>query len=77
MDVFELARRYHEELGIEEPSFATMAAEMFEDLGLKLLEYLREEGYTPKGTRFQDYDKTLILEIMKGEKSFEIALRKS
>ncbi|WP_461865762.1 hypothetical protein [Thermococcus sp.] len=77
MDVFELARRYHEELGIEEPSFATMAAEMFEDLGLKLLEHLQEEGYTLKGTRFLDYDKTLILQIMKGERNFEIALRKA
>ncbi|WP_461863477.1 hypothetical protein [Thermococcus sp.] len=77
MDVFEMARKYHDELGIEEPSFATMAAEIFEDLGLKLHEHLKEEGYTLKGTRFLDYDKTLILQIIKGEKSFEIALRKA
>jgi len=44
-DVFELARRYHDELGIKEPSLATMAAEFFDDLGLKIADFLRKEGY--------------------------------
>jgi len=77
MDVFELARRYHDELGIKEPSFATMAAEFFDDLGLKMAEFLREEGYTIVSTKFVDYDKSLVMDITKGDKSFEITLRKS
>ncbi len=44
MDVFELARRYHDELGVEEPSMATMAAEFFDDLGLKMAEFLKGEA---------------------------------
>jgi len=54
MDVFELAKKYHVELGIKEPSFATMAAELFGDLGLSIMNHLKEEGYTLKGTRFLD-----------------------
>ncbi|WP_457753944.1 hypothetical protein [Thermococcus sp.] len=77
MDVFELARRYHQELGIKEPSFATLAAEIFGELGLKIFEHLKDEGYTLKGTRFIDYDKSLVLEVVKGEKAFEILLRKA
>jgi len=77
VDVFELARRYHDELGIKEPSLATMAAEMFEDLGLQMAEFLREKGYSVVSTKFIDYDKSLVLEITKGDKSFEIVLRKS
>ncbi len=77
MDVFELARRYHDELGIKEPSMAAMAAEFFGDLGLKMAEFLNGEGYTVIGTKFIDYDKSLVLDITKGEKRFEITLRKS
>lgn len=33
MDVFELARRYHDELDIKEPSMAAMAAKLFDELG--------------------------------------------
>ncbi|WP_297520951.1 hypothetical protein [Thermococcus sp.] len=77
MDVFELARRYHDELGIEEPSMAAMAAEFFDDLGLKMAEFLKGEGYAVIGTKFIDYDKSLVLDITKGEKRFEITLRKS
>ncbi|WP_048146591.1 hypothetical protein [Pyrococcus abyssi] len=77
MDVFELARRYHDELGISEPSLATMAAELFEDLGLKVLEFLKGEGYTLMGTKFLDYDKSLVLDVSKGDRRFEIILRKS
>jgi len=77
MDVFELARRYHDELGIKEPSFATMAAEFFGELGLKMAAFLRDEGYTIVGTKFIDYDKSLIMDVTKGDKSFEITLRKS
>jgi len=76
-DVFELARRYHDELGIREPSLATMAAEFFDDLGLKLAEFLGKEGYTVVSTKFIDYDKSLVVEVAKGEKSFEVTLRKS
>jgi hypothetical protein len=76
-DVFELARRYHDELGIEEPSFATMAAEFFDDLGLKLADFLKKDGYTVVSTKFIDYDKSLVMDITKGEKRFEITLRKS
>ncbi|MBO8174952.1 MAG: hypothetical protein H0Z18_06815 [Thermococcus sp.] len=77
MDVFELARRYHQELGIKEPSFATLAAEIFGELGLKIFEHLKDEGYTLKSTRFIDYDKSLVLEVVKEEKAFEILLRKA
>ncbi len=77
MDVFELARRYHQEIGIKEPSFATLAAEIFGELGLKIYEHLKEEGYTLKSTRFIDYDKSLVLEVVKEEKAFEILLRKA
>ncbi|WP_297464183.1 hypothetical protein [Thermococcus sp.] len=77
MDVFELARRYHDELDIKEPSMATMAAELFDDLGLKMAKFLRDEGYAIIGTKFIDYDKSLVLDITKGEKRFEITLRKS
>ncbi|NJE06361.1 hypothetical protein E3E36_09430 [Thermococcus sp. M36] len=77
MDVFELARRYHDELGIKEPSMATMAAEFFDDLGLRVAEFLEEEGYAVIGTKFVDYDKSLVLDVTKGEKRFEITLRKS
>ncbi|ADT83743.1 MULTISPECIES: hypothetical protein [Thermococcus] len=77
MDVFELARRYHQELGIKEPSFATLAAEIFGELGLKIYEHLKGEGYTLKSTRFIDYDKSLVLEVVKEEKAFEILLRKA
>ncbi|AFL94583.1 hypothetical protein CL1_0372 [Thermococcus cleftensis] len=76
MDVFELARRYHDELGIKEPSMATMAAELFDDLGLKMAEFLREEGYAVVGTKFIDYDKSLVIEVTRGEKRFEVTLRK-
>ncbi len=76
-DVFELARRYHDELGIKEPSLATMAAEFFEELGLKLAEFLEKEGYTVVSTKFIDYDKSLVMDVSKGEKSFEVTLRKS
>ncbi len=77
MDVFELARKYHDELGIKEPSMATMAAELFDDLGLKMVEFLKGEGYALVGTKFIDYDKSLVLDVSKGEKRFEITLRKS
>ncbi|CAD5243843.1 hypothetical protein [Thermococcus camini] len=77
MDVFELARRYHDELGVKEPSMATMAAEFFGDLGLKMAEFLKEEGYAVVNTKFVDYDKSLVLDITKGENIFEITLRKS
>jgi hypothetical protein len=77
MDVFELARRYHDELDIKEPSMATMAAEFFDDLGLKMADFLKEEGYAILGTKFVDYDKSLVLDVSKGEKRFEITLRKS
>lgn len=77
MDVFELAKKYHDELGIKEPSMATMAAEIFDDLGLKIAGFLQEEGYSLVGTKFIDYDKSLVLDITKGEKRFEITLRKS
>ncbi|AHF80134.1 hypothetical protein [Thermococcus paralvinellae] len=77
MDVFELARRYHQEIGIKEPSFATLAAEIFGELGLKIYEHLKDEGYTLKNTRFIDYDKSLVLEVVKEEKAFEILLRKA
>ncbi|WP_457742440.1 hypothetical protein [Thermococcus sp.] len=76
-DVFELARRYHDELGIKEPSLATMAAEFFDDLGLKIADFLKGEGYTIVNTKFVDYDKSLVMEITKGDRSFEITLRKS
>jgi hypothetical protein len=76
MDVFELAKKYHQDLGIKEPSFATLAAEIFDDLGLKIVEHLKNEGYILKGTRFIDYEKSLVLEIIKEDKTFEIALRK-
>jgi len=77
MDVFELARRYHQEIGIKEPSFATLVAEIFGKLGLKIYEHLKNEGYTLKSTRFIDYDKSLVIEVVKGEKAFEILLRKA
>ncbi|NJE30790.1 hypothetical protein E3E38_07010 [Thermococcus sp. 18S1] len=77
MDVFELARRYHDELGIKEPSMATMAAEFFGDLGLKIAEFLKGEDYAVVNTKFVDYDKSLVLGITKGENIFEITLRKS
>ena len=76
-DVFELARRYHDELNIKEPSLATMAAEFFDDLGLKIADFLRKEDYNIVGTKFIDYDKSLVMDVTKGEKSFEITLRKS
>ncbi|AHL21844.1 MULTISPECIES: hypothetical protein [Thermococcus] len=76
-DVFELARRYHDELGIKEPSLATMAAEFFDDLGLKMADFLRKEGYNIVGTKFIDYDKSLVMDVTKGDKGFEITLRKS
>ncbi|KUH32842.1 hypothetical protein APY94_08645 [Thermococcus celericrescens] len=77
MDVFELARRYHDELSIKEPSMSTMAAEFFGDLGLKIAEFLKGEGYAVVNTKFVDYDKSLVLDITKGENIFEITLRKS
>ncbi|ASJ10948.1 hypothetical protein A3L12_06360 [Thermococcus sp. P6] len=77
MDVFELARRYHDELGVKEASMATMAAELYGDLGLKMAEFLRGEGYNILSTKFVDYDRSLVLEVTKGEKRFEITLRKS
>ena len=77
MDVFELARRYHDELGIKEPSMATMAAEFFDDLGLKMAEFLKGEGYAVLNTKFVDYDNSLVIDVSKGEKRFEITLRKS
>ncbi|AIF70198.1 hypothetical protein PAP_09090 [Palaeococcus pacificus DY20341] len=76
MDVFELARRYHEELGIKEPGFATLSAEIFGELGLDIVAHLKETGYTLKATRFVDYEKSLILEVIKEDKAFEILLRK-
>ncbi|WP_297501637.1 hypothetical protein [Thermococcus sp.] len=76
-DVFELARRYHDELGIEEPSLATMAAEFFSDLGLKMADFLSKEGYTVLNTKFIDYDKSLVMDITKGDRRFEITLRRS
>lgn len=77
VDVFELARRYHDELGIKEPSLATMAAELFDDLGLKMANFLKDEGYSLVSTKFIDYDKSLVIEVRKGDKSFEVTLRKS
>jgi hypothetical protein len=76
IDVFELARKYHSELKIEEPSLATLAAELFGDLGLKFKEFLEKEGYSLTGTKFIDYDKSLVLSLMKGEGSYEVILRK-
>ncbi|WP_297535134.1 hypothetical protein [Thermococcus sp.] len=76
-DVFELARRYHDELGIKEPSLATMAAEFFDDLGLKIADFLKKEGYSIVNTKFIDYDKSLVMDVTKGDRSFEITLRKS
>jgi hypothetical protein len=40
------------------------------------MNHLKEEGYTLKGTRFLDYEKSLVLEIVKENKSYEILLRK-
>ncbi|WP_297439161.1 hypothetical protein [Thermococcus sp.] len=77
MDVFELARKYHDELGIVEPSMAAMAAEFFDELGLKIAEFLQDEGYSVIGTKFVDYDKSLVLDVSKGERRFEVTLRKS
>jgi hypothetical protein len=77
VDVFELARRYHDELGIKEPSLATMAAEIFGDLGLQMADFLKENGYSIVSTKFIDYDKSLVMEITKGDRSFEVILRKS
>ncbi|ASJ01689.1 hypothetical protein [Thermococcus gorgonarius] len=76
-DVFELARKYHTELKIEEPSLATLAAELFGDLGLKFKEFLKKEGYSLTGAKFVDYDKSLVLSIMKGDKTYEVILRKT
>lgn len=76
VDVFELAKRYHKELGIKEPSFAALSAEIFGELGLQIVDYLKGEGYTLKGTRFIDYEKSLVLELIKADKSFELVLRK-
>jgi len=76
-DVFELARRYHDELDIKEPSLATMAAEFFDDLGLKIADFLKKEGYSIVNTKFIDYDKSLVMDVTKGDRSFEITLRKS
>jgi len=75
-DVFELAKKYHSELEIKEPSFATLAAELFGDLGLSVINHLRREGYSLKGTRFLDYEKSLVLEIVKEDKNYEILLRR-
>jgi len=77
VDVFELARKYHSELKVEEPSLATLAAELFGDLGLKFKEFLEGEGYSITGAKFLDYDKSLVLSVMKGERSYEIVLRKT
>ncbi|MBP1912239.1 hypothetical protein J2747_001556 [Thermococcus stetteri] len=77
VDVFELARRYHDELGVKEPSLATMAAEMFDDLGLQMADFLKQNGYSIVSTKFIDYDKSLVMQITKGDKSFEVILRKS
>ncbi|ASJ02610.1 hypothetical protein A3L09_04715 [Thermococcus profundus] len=77
VDVFELARRYHGELKIEEPSLATLAAELFDDLGLKIREFLEGEGYSLTGAKFIDYDKSLVLSMMKGDRTYEIILRKT
>ncbi len=77
MDVFELARKYHDELGIGEPSMAAMAADFFDELGLKLADFLQDEGYSIIGTKFIDYDKSLVMDVTRGEKRFEITLRKS
>jgi len=76
LDVFELARRYHAELGIKEPSLATMAAELFGDLGLKMAEFLRKEGYSVVATRFVDYDKSLVMDVTRGKETLEVTLRK-
>ncbi len=76
-DVFELAKRYHIELKIEEPSLATLAAELFGDLGLKAKEFLEKEGYTLAGAKFIDYDKSLVLSVMRGENTYDIILRKT
>ncbi|NJF24156.1 hypothetical protein [Thermococcus sp. Bubb.Bath] len=76
-DVFELARKYHSELKVEEPSLATLAAELFGDLGLKFKEFLEKEGYSITGAKFLDYDKSLVLSVIKGERSYEIVLRKT
>ncbi|WP_048151289.1 hypothetical protein [Palaeococcus ferrophilus] len=75
MDVFELARRYHDELGIKEASVAALAAELFGEMGLSIHSHLTEEGYALKGTRFMDYDKSLVLEFIKGDRTFEVILR--
>lgn len=77
VDVFELARKYHTELKVGEPSLATLAAELFGDLGLKFKEFLEKEGYSLTGAKFIDYDKSLVLGIMKGERSYEVVLRKT
>ncbi len=77
LDVFELARRYHREMKIEEPSLATLAAELFGDLGLKMRDFLEKEGYSLTGAKFIDYDKSLVLSIMKGSKTYEVILRKT
>lgn len=76
VDVFELARRYHRELKVEEPSLATLAAELFGDLGLKMRDFFETEGYSLTGAKFIDYDKSLVLSIMKGSKTYEIIMRK-
>jgi len=76
-DVFELARRYHSEIKIEEPSLATMAAELFGDLGLKLKNFLEKEGCSITGAKFLDYDKSLVLDVMKGDATMEIVLRRT
>jgi len=76
VDVFELAKRYHKELGIKEPSFATLSAEIFGELALQIVDYLKSEGYMLKDTRFIDYEKSLVLELIKADKSFELVLRK-
>ncbi len=77
MDVFELARRYHDKLGIDDPSMAAMAAELFDELGLRIADFLQDEGYSIIGTKFVDYDKSFVMDITRGEKRFEITLRKS
>ncbi len=76
-DVFELARRYHSEIKIEEPSLATMAAELFSDLGLKLKTFLEGEGCSVTGAKFLDYDKSLVLDVMRGDATMEIVLRRT
>lgn len=75
MDVFELARRYHDELGIKEASVAALAAELFGEMGLSIYGHLKKEGYALKGTRFMDYDRSLVLEFIKGNRTFEVILR--